>query len=176
MTGTCHKMRVIHPECFMRILIIDDSRVFQMGMKSALVKAGHEVTVASDGEEGLGAARQRPPDLILLDMMLPMMSGPEVLAALKSEPTTKDIPVFVLTGLSQRNEDKLLKAGATKYFEKSDRLLEHNFAALVETVGAMLSPQEPGKSELKVASEQARMNVPGAPVCKGAGDANIDLA
>lgn len=121
-------------DALMRILIIDDSRLIQSGIRRALAKAGHEVTVASDGNEGLNAARQTLPDLILLDMMLPGVSGTEVLSALKREPATKDIPVFVLTGLSQRNEDKLLKAGATNYFEKSDRFLDHNFSALVEEV------------------------------------------
>jgi len=120
---------------FMKILIIEDSRIFQVGMKRALVNAGHDVTVASDGRNGLTAAQQTLPNLILLDMMLPVMSGPEVLSALQLEPATKDIPVFVLTGLSQKNEETLLKAGAARYFEKSDRFLQHNFAALVEAVG-----------------------------------------
>ena len=107
----------------------------QAGMKRALVSAGHEVTLAGNGEEGLLVARQTSPDLILLDMMLPIMSGPEVLSALKMEPSTKDIPIFVLSGLSKKNEAKLLDAGAAMYFEKSEHFLEHNFAALVEAVG-----------------------------------------
>jgi CheY-like chemotaxis protein len=119
----------------MRILVIDDSRIMQAGMKRALSGAGHDVTLASDGEEGLHVARQTSPDLILLDMMLPIMSGTDVLSALKMEPSTKDIPIFVLSGLSQKNEAKLLDAGAAKYFEKSEHFLEHNFAALVEAVG-----------------------------------------
>jgi CheY-like chemotaxis protein len=119
----------------MRILVIDDSRLMQAGMKRALVGAGHDVTVAGNGEEGLLVARQTSPDLILLDMVLPIMSGTDVLSALKMEPSTKDIPIFVLSGLSQKNEAKLLNAGAARYFEKSDHFLEHNFAALVEAVG-----------------------------------------
>lgn len=118
----------------MKILIIDDSRIMQVGMRRALVSAGHEVTSAGDGKEGLLAARQTLPDLILLDMMLPLISGTEVLAALKIEPATKNIPIFVLTGLSQKNENTLLNAGAARYFEKSEHFLEHNFAALVEAV------------------------------------------
>jgi CheY-like chemotaxis protein len=118
----------------MRILVIDDSRIMQAGMKRALVGAGHDVTLAGNGEEGLLVARQTSPDLILLDMMLPIMSGTDVLSALKMEPSTKDIPIFVLSGLSQKNEAKLLNAGAARYFEKSDHFLEHNFAALVEAV------------------------------------------
>ena len=118
----------------MRILIIDDSRIIQSGIRRALAKAGHEVTVAGDGIEGLSAARQVLPDLILLDMMLPGMSGTEVLSALKKDSTTKEIPVIVLTGLSQKNESKLLKAGAAKYFEKSDRFFDNNFSALLDEV------------------------------------------
>jgi CheY-like chemotaxis protein len=119
----------------MKILIVDDSKMLRAGMKRALASAGHEVILAGDGKEGLAAARRNLPDLILLDMMLPTMSGLEVLSALKIEPSTKDIPIFVLTGLSQKNEKKLLSAGATRYFEKSCGFLEHNFAALVEAVG-----------------------------------------
>jgi CheY-like chemotaxis protein len=119
----------------MRILVIDDSRIMQAGMKRALVGAGHQVTLARNGEEGLLFARQISPDLILLDMMLPIMCGTDVLSALKMEPSTKDIPIFVLSGLSQKNEPKLLNAGAAMYFEKSEHFLEHNFAALVEAVG-----------------------------------------
>ena len=91
------------------------------------------MTLAGDGKEGLIAGRQTLPDLILLDMMLLIMSGIEVLLALKMG-CTKDT-IFVLTGLPQKNEDKLLNAGAAKYFEKSEHFLEHNFAALVEAVG-----------------------------------------
>ncbi len=119
----------------MKILIVDDSRMLQAGMKRALSSVGHEVILASDGKEGLAAARQSLPDLILLDLMLPTMSGLDVLSALKTGLSTRDIPIFVLTGLSQKNENKLLSAGATMYFEKSRGFLEHNFAALVEAVG-----------------------------------------
>ncbi|HZQ25807.1 MAG TPA: response regulator [Terriglobales bacterium] len=118
----------------MKILIVEDSRMLQAGMKRALVHAGHEVLLAADGKEGLSVARQNLPDLILLDMMLPVMPGTEVLSALKKDASTKQIPIFVLSGLSQKNEDKLLSAGAARYFEKSEHLLEHNFAALVEAV------------------------------------------
>jgi CheY-like chemotaxis protein len=78
--------------------------MMQAGIKRALVGAGHEVTLAGDGEDGLIIARQTLPDLILLDMMLPTMSGTDVLQALKVDPSTKEIPIFVLSGLSQKNE------------------------------------------------------------------------
>lgn len=118
----------------MKILVIEDSRILQTGMKYALIKAGHDVQIAVDGNEGLQLAQKNLPDLILLDMMLPMMSGVDVLAALKKENATKDIPVFVLTGLSQKNEQKILKAGAAKFLEKSDMLFAHDFRDLVRAV------------------------------------------
>jgi CheY-like chemotaxis protein len=73
----------------MKILIVDDSRMMQAGMKRALVNSGHKVILAGDGKGGLVAARQNLPDIILLDMMLPAMSGTEVLSALKEDPSTK---------------------------------------------------------------------------------------
>jgi CheY-like chemotaxis protein len=70
-------------------------------------------------------------------MMLPKISGPEVLKALKANPATKNIPVVVLTSLSQKNEGKLIHEGAVAYFEKSALELDKSsdrLAATVETV------------------------------------------
>jgi CheY-like chemotaxis protein len=79
-----------------------------------------------------------PPDIILLDMMLPKISGQEVLRALKANPATMGIPVIVLTSLSQRNEEKLLSEGAAAYFEKSALELDKNSDRLVATVETVL--------------------------------------
>lgn len=62
------------------------------------------------------------PDLILLDMMPPKMTGPEVLETLKRDSATKHIPVIVLSGPSQKNEAKLLQSGAAAYFEKREKM------------------------------------------------------
>jgi CheY-like chemotaxis protein len=90
-----------------------------MANESVLSRAGYKVVTASDGEEALLIAHDRIPDLILLDMMLPKLGGPEVLRALKQNPVTASIPVSVLSGLAQRDEAKLMREGATAYFEKS---------------------------------------------------------
>jgi CheY-like chemotaxis protein len=84
-----------------------------------LSKAGYEVVCAEDGESALRLANAQDFDLILLDMILPKMSGPEVLKHLKSEPATAQIPVVVLSGLSEKNRDKLLEEGAEEYLEKN---------------------------------------------------------
>jgi CheY-like chemotaxis protein len=109
-----------------------------MANERALSKAGFEVSTAADGEEALQVVNDKLPDIILLDMMLPKISGPEVLRALKANPATMDIPVIVLTSLSQRNEEKLLSEGAAAYLEKSTLELDKNSDRLVATVETVL--------------------------------------
>ena len=103
----------------MRILLVDDSRSIRHANQLVLEKAGYEVISAEDGESGLQMAREQKPDLILLDLILPKMSGPEVLRHLQAEPETADIPVVVLSSLTERNRQKLMDAGAEEYIEKN---------------------------------------------------------
>jgi CheY-like chemotaxis protein len=121
-----------------KVLLVDDSKFFRMASELALTKAGFEVSTAANGEEALQVANDKAPDIILLDMMLPKISGPEVLRALKANPATMDIPVIVLTSLSQRNEEKLLREGAAAYFGKSALELDKNSDRLVSTVETVL--------------------------------------
>jgi CheY-like chemotaxis protein len=69
-------------------------------------------------EKTLHSAREHHPDLILFDLLLPKMTGIEVLTHLKGEPATADIPVVVVSGLSDKNRQKLIEAGADDYLEK----------------------------------------------------------
>jgi CheY-like chemotaxis protein len=103
----------------MKILLAEDSGFMRIAMERVLAKAGHHVTPVENGQQAVCAARENIPDLLLLDMMLPKLTGPEVLEALKQDSTTKHIPVIVLTSLSQKNEAKLLQAGAAAYLMKS---------------------------------------------------------
>jgi CheY-like chemotaxis protein len=116
------------------ILVVEDSRFLRLANERALVRAGYSVATAADGEEGLRMACRNVPDLILLDMMLPKLGGPEVLQALRLEPLTAQVPVIVLSGLSQRNEARLKEAGATAYFEKSRLDLDSHSDVLVQVV------------------------------------------
>ncbi len=120
------------------ILLVDDSRLFRTANHRALIRAGYDVIDAEDGQRGLELARERMPDLILLDMMLPKASGPEVLRALKDDPRTSLIPVIVLSGLSQKNKTKLEHDGAADFVEKTDDLLRNDSAILVKAVQQML--------------------------------------
>lgn len=104
------------------ILLVEDSKFLRIATERALTKAGYRVVVAGDGEEALAQASAHLPDLILLDMLLSKLSGPEVLQALKKNPVTAGISVIVLSSLSQKNEEKLLSAGATAFLEKGPLL------------------------------------------------------
>src|SRR6266496_3528196 len=120
-----------------KVLLVEDSKFLRIANERALARAGYEVSSAGDGEEALRVSHDKLKDIILLDMLLPKLSGPEVLKALKSNPVTMAIPVIVLTSLSQRNEEKLLHDGAAAYFEKQSLDLDKNsdrLAATVETV------------------------------------------
>lgn len=101
-----------------KILLVEESLAIRRANESVLNKAGYEVITAEDGESALEQARQSKPDLILLDMILPKMSGPEVLRHLKEEAATAEIPVVVLSSLTEKNRQKLLEEGAEDYIEK----------------------------------------------------------
>ena len=123
----------------MKILLIEDSKFQRIANERALAKAGYSVIQAADGEAGLRIARENIPDLILLDMMLPKMSGLDVLRALKADVLVKHIPVIVLSGLGQGNEAKLLKEGATAFFMKSMESFENNSVALIQALQSLLT-------------------------------------
>src|ERR1700688_3633698 len=71
-----------------KILLVDDSKFLRLATERALARAGYEVSTATDGANALEMARGKKPDLILLDMLLPKMTGPDVLKALKHDPAT----------------------------------------------------------------------------------------
>jgi CheY-like chemotaxis protein len=115
-----------------KILLVEDSKPLRRENEGALLRAGYEVVCAEDGPAALELARSAQPDLILLDMILPRMSGPEVLRNLKSTPITAGIPVVVLSSLSDKNRQKLMEEGADEYLEKG---------ALMPSEGVNLLPQ-----------------------------------
>jgi CheY-like chemotaxis protein len=123
----------------MKILVIDDSRILRQAHQRALTKAGYEVIIASDGEEGLRIAREEDPDLILLDIMLPKIAGQDVLRTLKHDPRTRHVPVVVLSGLSRSNAAKLISEGAVEFVEKTDEFLGGNSQGVVKAVELVLS-------------------------------------
>lgn len=122
----------------MKILLVEDSRLIRLEYERALGRAGYEVISAEDGEQALACAREQQPDLVLLDLMLPRMSGVEVLARLKKEPATARIPVVVVSGLSEKNREKLMEAGADDYLEKSTLMPNKGVNLLAEILAEVV--------------------------------------
>jgi DNA-binding response OmpR family regulator len=121
------------------VLLIDDSKFLRRANELAFSRAGYNVLVAADGEEGLRIALDKVPDVIVLDMMLPKLSGPQLLELLRKDARTVQIPVVVLSSLPQSNEAKLMSQGAAAYFEKSKLGVEAGSASLIRAVDSALS-------------------------------------
>ena len=102
-----------------RLLVIEDEPSQVELLRYNLKKQGFEVRVAMDGEEGVEAAREDPPDLILLDWMLPNLSGIEVCRQLRRNKATREVPIIMLTARSEEH-DKVrgLDVGADDYVTK----------------------------------------------------------
>jgi len=99
------------------ILVVDDVDCICKLLKMVLEKAGYKVITAENGEEGWELARTTHPDVILLDVVMPDISGLTVCKLLKSDPTTKDIEVVLMTG-SSLSEAQAKKAGARMLLRK----------------------------------------------------------
>jgi len=127
-----------------KILLVEDSKFLRLANERALTRGGYEVISAVDGDEALVMAREGMPDLILLDMLLPKMSGLDVLRALKQNPGTRAIPVVVLTGMSQKNAARLEADGAFGFLEKAELELEKGTGRLLAAVAELVKrlPEE----------------------------------
>ena len=121
-----------------KILLVDDSKFLRMATERALARAGYDVITATDGEHALQLAREKLPDVILLDMLLPKMTGPDVLRALKRDPATARIAVIVLTGLSHKNAARLQHDGACAFLEKSELGLDKGCEALLAALAGIV--------------------------------------
>ena len=106
-----------------RVLVVEDNRDLAYGLRNSLEIAGYDVDVASDGAAGLAAARERDPQVIVLDLMLPEIDGYQVLRTLRAEGRT--MPVLILTARGEET-DKVLgfRLGADDYVTKPFGVLE----------------------------------------------------
>lgn len=106
-----------------RVLVVDDDPTLREMYLARLVADNFSVDQASDGQAGLARAVEQPPDVILLDLRMPNVSGLEVLEILKTTKQTKDIPVIVLTALGDDNlRQDALARGAADYLVKADTM------------------------------------------------------
>lgn len=114
-----------------KILIVDDSRLIAHVAKTMLTKRGHEVILAQDGGAGVEAAKSEKPDIILLDLIMPVMDGYEVCQRLQGDHSTKEIPIIMVTSKAEpADKVKGLEMGAldyvTKPFDESELIARVN--------------------------------------------------
>jgi CheY-like chemotaxis protein len=119
-----------------RVLVIDDETVVGTILRYAFDVDGHETVVAGSGSTGIEMARSEHPDVIVLDLMMPDVTGYDVLEVLRDDERTKDLPIVVLTAVTmQRERDRCLSKGADavmiKPFDPRD---------VAEAVVALLPP------------------------------------
>ena len=115
------------------VLIVEDDAQLAFGVIFRLRAAGYATQTVDDGEAGIAAASARPPDVILMDVMMPRMDGLTALRCLRADLRTRDVPVIMLSA-SLGDEHEALDAGA-KYFLKKPYSHEHLFAAVAQAVG-----------------------------------------
>lgn len=119
------------------ILLVEDHQEIWDFLSRRLKRRGYEVVVAQDGQEGLDKARAETPDLMLLDMNLPVMDGWTVATTLKAEEATKRIPIIALTAHAMAGDrEKALGAGCDDYHAKPI-----DFSQLINQIEAVLAPR-----------------------------------
>jgi CheY-like chemotaxis protein len=118
-----------------RILIVEDHPTMREAMRLVLEGEGFDIDEASDGNQALAAVYEDAPDLVLLDMSIPGMAGPEVLAAVKSDPATSDVRVIVVTATGEEGRAAAMASGADHYFTKPFSPI-----ALLQAVEEVLRP------------------------------------
>jgi len=119
-----------------RILLVEDQEMNRDMLSRRLRKRGHEVSIAVDGAEGVAKAREESPDLILMDMSLPVMDGWEATRNIKADAATRAIPVVALTAHAMSTDrERALAAGCDAYETKPIEL-----PRLLQTIEKLLGP------------------------------------
>ena len=120
-----------------KILIVEDDELNRDSLRRLLRRRGFEIVLAVDGEDGIATARAEAPDLILMDMSLPVVDGWEATRRLKADPAVQATPIIALTAHAMSSDrDKALAAGCDDFDTKPidlDRLLPKIHALLTDT-------------------------------------------
>ena len=118
----------------MKILLVEDNEMNRDMLSRRLLRKGFEVVIAVDGKEGVDMASSESPDIILLDMSLPVMDGWEAAGHLKTNPETREIPVLALTAHAMDGDrEKAIEAGCDDYDTKPI-----NFSGLLEKMSKLI--------------------------------------
>ncbi len=122
-----------------RVLVVEDHPLNRKLVRDVLVAAGYDVVEAATGEEGLTAAANQPPDLVLMDLQLPGIDGTETLHRLREGTLGRDVPVIAVTALAMPSDRaQAAEAGFDGYVEKpiSIRALPVQVQAFLDGVGS----------------------------------------
>jgi CheY-like chemotaxis protein len=123
-----------------KILLVEDNEMNRDMLSRRLLRRGYEVVVALDGSQGVAMAQSEAPDLILMDMSLPVMSGWDATKTLKANPGTEAIPVIALTAHAMSTDrDIAIQAGCDDFDTKPIEL-----ARLLEKIEALLTKKDTG--------------------------------
>ncbi len=121
-----------------KILLVEDNQMNRDMLSRRLIRKGYEVVIAVDGQQGIDMARSETPDLILMDMSLPVVDGWEATRQLKSAPETQSIPVIALTAHAMAGDrEKAVEAGCNDYDIKPIEL-----PRLLEKIEALLGGKD----------------------------------
>lgn len=120
------------------ILIVDDEPDFTEAVKIVLNASGHCVFVATNGQDAIDCLRNIRPDIVILDLMMPIMSGPATLELMRKSPTTTDIPVLLISNLPEKK--------AREFTTRYDAFLRKPFAIndMMKAMGSLLG-DKPGQ-------------------------------
>ncbi|UPT75634.1 MAG: response regulator transcription factor [Elusimicrobiota bacterium] len=133
-----------------KVLLIEDDASFRKAVSDVLSLEGYEVKQAPSGKAGILAAQQDPPDLVILDLIMPGMKGLEVCQFLKQDAKTANVPIIILTGNDKDGQDiACLDMGADDYLikpVKSERLLAYARALLRRNAGKRRPRRPPSRS------------------------------
>jgi two-component system phosphate regulon response regulator PhoB len=120
------------------VLLVEDDPDIRHLVSYKLTRGGFDVIEAADGVAALHEARRRPPDLVILDVRMPRMSGLEVCREMRAAPHTADVPIIMLTARARTQDlEQAYAAGATDYVVKpfSPRALQERVESLLQKVG-----------------------------------------
>ncbi|MBU4370191.1 response regulator [Patescibacteria group bacterium] len=127
-----------------KILICEDEPDMRGLLQSMIESADYDVITAEDGQKSLDLAIKERPDMILLDLVMPKLSGFEVLEKLRYEPATQEIPVIILSNLGQEKEvSKGKSLGAVDYLIKADVHLTEILDKISKYIDTKIETQEP---------------------------------
>jgi CheY-like chemotaxis protein len=121
-----------------RVLFVDDNIDLHRVMQALLRLAGHEGVCVASGEEALSNINAAPPDIVLLDLMMPGISGLDVLQTLRADPRTRQLPVIMFSGVSDdAHINQLMSAGANEFWVKG----KFDFDELKARLARYVSPR-----------------------------------